>query len=314
MNGTQNMGSAFVVTWLSSSLALAGPVLLAALGETFAEQSGVLNVGIEGTMLLGALASFLASYYTGMIWTSLLLAALVGIFANVFLAWMYITVRASQVVAGLVFNVLALGIAGTVYRRAMGNSAAPESIAMFHPVRIPALSNLPLIGPALFGQTILFYLTLILAFVAHFILFRTSFGLALRASGENPAAADSAGISVYRMRYAGTLISGAAAGMAGAYLVLAQVGLFRESIVSGQGFIALGIVIFGRWNPLKATAAALVFGACDALQLSLQIFGPRVPPQLLLALPYVVTILAISGLFGGKAVQPRALMTPYVKD
>jgi len=314
MNGTQNMGFAFVVTWLSSSLALAGPVLLAALGETFAEQSGVLNVGIEGTMLLGALASFLASYYTGMIWTSLLFAALVGIFANVFLAWMYITVRASQVVAGLVFNVLALGIADTVYRRAMGNSAAPESIAMFHPVRIPVISNLPLIGPALFGQTILFYLTLLLAIVAHFILFRTSFGLALRASGENPAAADSAGISVYRMRYTGTLISGAAAGMAGGYLVLAQVGLFRESIVSGQGFIALGIVIFGRWNPLKATAAALVFGACDALQLSLQIFGPRVPPQLLLALPYVVTILAISGLFGGKAVQPRALMTPYVRD
>jgi simple sugar transport system permease protein len=116
------------------------------------------------------------------------------------------------------------------------------------------------------------------------------------------------------MRYTGTLISGAAAGMAGGYLVLAQVGLFRESIVSGQGFIALGIVIFGRWNPLKAAAAAIVFGACDALQLSLQIFGTRVPPQLLLALPYVVTILAISGLFGGRAVQPAALMKPYVKD
>jgi simple sugar transport system permease protein len=116
------------------------------------------------------------------------------------------------------------------------------------------------------------------------------------------------------MRYAGTLISGAAAGMAGGYLVLAQVGLFRESIVSGQGFIALGIVIFGRWNPLKAAVAAIVFGACDALQLSLQIFGTSVPPQLLLALPYAVTILAISGLFGGKAVQPAALMSSYVKD
>jgi simple sugar transport system permease protein len=217
-------------------------------------------------------------------------------------------------VAGLVFNVLAVGIASTVYRRAMGNSSLPESIAMFHPLHVPVISNLPVIGPALFGQTILFYLTLMLAFVAHFVLFRTNFGLALRASGENPAAADSAGVSVYRMRYAGTLISGAAAGMAGGYLVLAQVGLFRESIVSGQGFIALGIVIFGRWNPLKAAVAAMVFGACDALQLSLQIFGTSVPPQLLLALPYVVTILAISGLFGGKAVQPAALMSPYIKD
>lgn len=314
MNGPQFVMSAFVVAWLTASLRLAGPVLLAALGETFAEQSGVLNIGIEGTILLGALGSFLTSYYTGMIWLSLLVAVLVGIAANSILAWMYVTVRASQVVAGLVFNVLAVGVASTVYRKALGNSALPESITMFQPLHIPILSNLPGIGPALFSQTILFYLTIALAFIAHFILFRTNFGLALRASGENPAAADSAGISVQRMRYAGTLISGAAAGMAGGYLVLAQVGLFRETIVSGQGFIALGIVIFGRWHPLKATLAAMVFGACDALQLSLQIFGTHIPPQLLLALPYIVTILAISGLFGGKAVQPAALMTPYVKD
>jgi general nucleoside transport system permease protein len=314
MNGAPQAGSAFLVTWLSASLALAGPVLLAALGETFAEQSGVLNVGIEGTMLLGALASFLASYYTGIAWIALFAAVLAGIVANIFLAWMYVTVRASQVVAGLVFNVLALGIASTVYRRAMGDSAAPENIAMFHALHIPVLSSIPLIGPALFGQTILFYLTLLLALLAHIILYRTRFGLALRASGQNPAAADSAGVSVPLMRYTGTLISGAGAGMAGGYLVLAQVGLFRESIVSGQGFIALGIVIFGRWNPLKAAVAAIVFGACDALQLSLQIFGTHVAPQLLLALPYIVTILAISGLFGGKAVQPAALMTPYVKE
>jgi len=274
----------------------------------------VLNVGIEGTILLGALASFLVTYYTGTLWFSVLAAVVVGVTVNIFLAWMYVTVRASQVVAGLVFNVLALGIASTVYRKALGNSAVPESIAMFQPLHIPFIGSLPVIGPVFFGQSVLFYLTIALAFVAHFVLFRTNFGLALRASGENPAAADSAGISVQRMRYAGTLISGAAAGMAGAYLVLAQVGVFRESIVSGQGFIALGIVIFGRWHPLKATVAALIFGACDALQLSLQIFGTRVPPQLLLALPYVVTILAISGLFGGKAVQPAALMTPYVKE
>src|SRR6202451_1852239 len=314
MNGTQLLSSAFLITWLAASVRLAGPVLLAALGETFSERGGVLNLGIEGTLLLGALTSFLVALLTGKIWLALLAAMLVGIMASTFLAWMYVTVRASQVVAGLVFNVLALGIASTVYRMALGNSAVPESIAMFQPLHIPFLSTVPGIGPVLFGQTILFYLTLVLALVSHFVLFRTNFGLALRASGENPAAADSAGISVNRMRYVGTLISGAAAGMAGGYLVLAQVGLFRETIVSGQGFIALGIVIFGRWHPLKATVAALVFGACDALQLSLQIFGTHVPPQLLLALPYIVTILAISGLFGGKAVQPAALMAPYVKD
>ena len=143
MNGPQFVISAFVVTWLSASLRLAGPVLLAALGETFAEQSGVLNIGIEGTILLGAWRAFSCRYYTGMIWLSLLAAVLVGIVANIFLAWMYVTVRASQVVAGLVFNVLALGVASTVYRMALGNSAVPESIAMFQPLHIPFFGNLP---------------------------------------------------------------------------------------------------------------------------------------------------------------------------
>jgi general nucleoside transport system permease protein len=314
MNGTYSIGLAFLIAWLSASLRLAGPVLLAALGETFAERSGVLNVGIEGTMLLGALASFLASYWTGITLFAVLIAVFVGVVANLFLAWMYVSVRASQVVVGLVFNVLAFGSASAVYRQSLGNAAGPKSITTFQSLHIPFLSNIPVLGPVLFGQTVLFYITLLLVLAAQFLLFRTTFGLALRASGENPAAAESAGISVSRMRYAGTLISGGAAGMAGAYLVLAQVGFFRETIVSGQGFIALGIVIFGRWNPLKAAAAAAVFGACDALQLSLQIFGTKVPPQFLLALPYLITILAISGLFGGKAVQPAALMTPYVKD
>jgi simple sugar transport system permease protein len=308
------MTSAFLATWLAASLRLSGPVLLAALGETFAERSGVLNVGIEGTILLGALASFLTVYVTGMVWVGLLVAMLTGIVFNLFLAWMYVTVRASQVVVGLVFNVLAIGVAATVYRRALGESSGPQSIAMFAPLHIPWLSDLPLIGPVLFGQAILLYLTLLLVVLAHFVLFRTSFGLALRAAGENPSAADTAGISVPRMRYIGVLIGGATAGMAGAYLVLAQIGLFRESIVSGQGFIALGIVIFGRWNPWKAALAALVFGACDALQLSLQLGGGNVPPQLLASLPYLVTILAISGLFGGRAVQPAALMVPYAKE
>src|SRR5580658_7945974 len=147
MSGPQFVLSAFVVTWLTASLRLAGPVLLAALGETFAEQSGVLNIGIEGTILLGALTSFLFTYYTGMIWISLLAAIFIGVTANIFLAWMYVTVRASQVVAGLVFNVLAIGIAATVYRRALGESSGPQSVAMFAPLHVPGLSDLPLLGP-----------------------------------------------------------------------------------------------------------------------------------------------------------------------
>jgi general nucleoside transport system permease protein len=305
---------AFLVAWLSASLRLATPVLMAALGETFAERSGVLNLGLEGTMLLGALASFLTSYRTGMVWTGLLVAAVAGIAVNLFLAWMYVSVRASQVVTGLVFNVLALGVAGTIYRMALGRSAVPESIVMFQPLRLPLLGHIPVLGPALFAQTAPFYLTIALVILAQFVLYRTHFGLELRATGENPAAADSAGIRVSRLRYVGTLISGAGAGLAGGFLVLAQVGSFRETIVSGQGFIALAIVIFGRWNPWRAAVAALIFGGCDALQLSLQIFGTHVPPQLLLALPYVATIIAISGIFGERALAPAALMKPYEKD
>ena len=167
MNLHRLLTSAFFVTWLAASLRLAGPVLLAALGETFAECSGVLNVGIEGTILLGALASFLTDYVTGLVWLSLLAAMVTGIVFNLLLAWMYVTVRASQVVVGLVFNVLALGIAATVYRRALGESAGPQSVAMFPPLHIPWLSDLPLLGPVLFGQTILLYLTLVLVVLAH---------------------------------------------------------------------------------------------------------------------------------------------------
>jgi simple sugar transport system permease protein len=227
---------------------------------------------------------------------------------------MYVVVRASQVVTGLVFNVLAIGLASTIYRKAMNHSEAPQSIAMSHDLHLSALSDLPIVGSILFSQNGLLYLTLALVALAQWVLFRTRFGLSLRACGENPRAADAAGISVSKMRFAGTLISGAAAGLAGAYLVLAQVGIFRESIVAGQGFIALGIVIFGRWTPWKAALAALVFGACDALQLSLQLLGTTLPPQLLLALPYIVTILAISGAFGSRAKAPAALMVPYAKD
>ena len=305
--------SAFLVTWLAASIRLAGPVLLAAIGETFAERSGVLNVGIEGTILLGALASFLVDSATGMVWLSLLAALLTGVIFNLLLAWMYVTVRASQVVAGLVFNVLAVGVAATVYRRVLGESAIPQAVTMLAPVHLPWLSDLPFAGPILFGQNILLYGTLALVGLADLLLFRTRFGLALRAAGENPAAADAAGIGVEKMRYAGVLIGGATAGMAGAYLVLAQIGLFRDSMVAGQGFIALGIVIFGRWSPWKAAAAAMIFGACDALQLSLQLGLNWIPPQMLASLPYVVTILAISGLFG-KALQPAALMVPYERE
>ena len=304
--------AAFLTTWLAAAVRLSGPVLLASIGEIFGERAGVLNVGIEGCILLGALTSYLACYETHLIWTGFVVAIATGLAAGLLLGFMYVTARANQVVVGIVFNVLATGLAGFVYQSTMGAAASPEIVPMLQPLQILWLGGVPLLGPILFGHTAALYVTFVLVAVAEYALFRTSFGLSLRAVGENPRAADAAGIDVARMRYIGVMLSCATGGLAGAYIVLAQVGMFRDTIVSGQGFIALSIVIFGRWSPWKAAAAALVFGAADALQLSLQLFNSGAPAQLLLSLPYVVTILAISGLFG-KARQPAALMTPYVK-
>ncbi|MET3791743.1 ABC transporter permease [Aquamicrobium terrae] len=305
--------STFLVAWLAAAVRLAGPLLLSALGEIFAERSGILNVGIEGTMLIGAVASYLVALQTGSPVMGLLAAMLAGLAASLFLAWMYVSVQANQVVVGIIFNILALGLASYFYRLFMGGVSGPQKIVMFEPIAIPFLSEIPLLGPILFRHTVFLYAVMLLVPVAGFVLYRTKLGLRLRAVGENPRAASTAGISVSAMRYVGVLISGAAAGAAGSYLILAQVGLFRETIIAGQGFIALAIVIFGRWNPYKAALAALVFGAADALQLSLQLFQVGLPPQLLLALPYLLTVIAMSGLLG-KANQPDALMMPYRRE
>lgn len=309
----QILSSAFLITWLAAAVRLTGPVLLAALGEIFDELSGVLNIGIEGTILLGAVSSYLVAFYTGSPWLGVAGAIVVGLLFSLFLGWMYIEVRANQVVVGIIFNLLALGLSSYVFRTALGTQSGFQKVAMFETIHIPVLSDLPIVGPILFDHTILIYITFALVFVAGFILYRTRFGLNLRAVGEHPRAADTAGIGVYGMRYIGVLASGAAAGMAGAYLILSQVGVFRDNIAAGRGYIALAIVIFGRWNPYKAALAAFVFGAADALQLSLQVLNIDVPTQLFLSLPYVLTIIAMSGLLG-KAQQPAALLIPYKKD
>jgi simple sugar transport system permease protein len=217
---------------------------------------------------------------------------------------MYIDVKASQVVVGIVFNTLALGLASYAYRVVVGETAKPMKAPMLPLVNIPGISDLPFLGPVVFNHSILLYITIALVFLSGFVLYRTKFGLSLRSVGEHPRASDTAGIGVYRMRYIGVLLSGVSAGLAGAYLVLSQLGIYRDNIVSGRGFIALAIVIFGRWNPYKAALAALAFGAADALQLSLQIFQFNIPPQVLLSLPYILSILAMSVWSAGHPPQP----------
>jgi simple sugar transport system permease protein len=300
----------FFVTWLAGGVRLGGPLLLAATGEIYAERSGVVNVGIEGTILLGALASFLGAYATGIAWLGVPAALAVGLISNLFLAWMYVSVQASQVVVGITYNLLVLGLSSYLYRTLLGSDATKASIPMLTNLDAPTLDRLPVLGPILFAQPVMLYATLGLVGVSGYVLYRLRFGLNLRAVGENPRAAAAAGISVRRMRYIGVLTGGACAGLAGAYLMLCQIGVFRDNIVSGHGFIALAVVILGRWNPFTAAIAAFGFGAADALPISLQMLNLDVPPQALLALPYLITILAMSGLFG-RVAQPEALMSRY---
>jgi ABC-type uncharacterized transport system permease subunit len=312
VNASSILDSAFFITWLSAAVRLAGPVLLAALGEIFAERSGVLNVGIEGVILLGALGGYLMTVHSGSTLAGFVASGAVGAGLGLVLAFLYVGARASQIVVGIVFNILAGGVATYLYTLALGHSTSP-SIAMLEPVALPYLSDLPAIGPILFRQPGPLYLTILLVGVAQLALFHSNFGLSLRSVGENPRAAHAAGLDVVRLRTIGVLLSCTGAGLAGGYLVSAEIGLFRDNIVSGQGFIALAIVIFGRWSPVKAMLAAFIFGAADALQLSLQLFENKLPPQLLLALPYLLTILAMSGVVG-KTAQPAALTIPYRKE
>jgi ABC-type uncharacterized transport system permease subunit len=304
---------AFVTTWLSASVRLSGPLLLAALGEIYAERSGVVNVGVEGTILLGALASYLVAVMTGSPLLGILAAVLAALAASLFLAFFYVAVQASQVVIGIVFNLLALGLASVIYRAAMGDVPRLVSAPMIDSASIPGLADLPVVGPVLFQQSPMLYATMALAIVAGVILYRTRFGLNLRAVGENPRAAAAAGLRVARTRLIGVLISGLGAGLAGAYLIVCQIGLFRDTISAGRGFIALAIVILGRWNPFAAIGAAFAFGAADALGLSMQLLSLPIPPQLFIALPYLMTVVAISGLFG-RARGPAALMQPYHEE
>jgi general nucleoside transport system permease protein len=305
------MTGVFLISWLNATVLLAAPILLAAVGELYAERSGVLNLGIQGCLLLGALASFGVAHETGEIWLGVLAGAAAGALCSVPLSLMYVTVGASQVVVGIVFNILAFGLGSYVYR--LMNIQDSSSSPMFKAFHIPVLSDIPVLGPILFRHSLLLYLVIAVVAVAHWALYRTHFGLNIRAVGENPKAAEAAGIDVKKMRHIGVTMSGLAAGAAGAYIVLAQIGLFRDNIVDGKGFIALAIVIFGRWDPLKCLFAALAFAAADALQLSLQLTSAAVPAQVLLGLPYIVTILAISGV-AGRARQPAALMVPYHKS
>lgn len=314
MNTASLLSLTFVTAMLAAAVRFATPILLAALGEIFTERSGILNLGLEGVMLGGAFVGFLAVAKTGNLLSAFLIAALAGLILGVFLGFFYITLRANQVVIGILFSLMMVGFTGFLYRLMFGEPMLGKQELLTN-APIPVLSQIPYLGTILFDQSPITYFVLLLVPLAHFTLYRTSFGLSLRAVGEYPRAADTLGISVIRMRYLSILIGCSAAAMGGAFFSL-HFGQFLDEMLTGRGYIALAIVIFGQWNPYRALLGAVLFGLVDALALRLLALAIPVPFQFLHMLPYVLTIIALLvsvRLRGdvGTPSGPRALMTPY---
>jgi len=283
--------------FLAAAVRVATPLLLAATGETVTERAGVINLGLEGMMLAGALAATLGASAAGP-WTGLALAVLAGMLLAAAFAAIAIGARADQIIAGTALTLGAVGLTGTIYRQAYGTGGAGLALPTLAPVPIPLLSRIPVLGPALFDQPAPTYLALVALPVVWWVLFRTRPGLALRATGEGAAMARAAGVRTGLVRTAATIVGGGFAGLAGATLVLAQVGTFAEKMTAGRGYVAIAIVVLGRWHPAGVAVAALLFGAATALQYVFQSLGLAVPYQLFLMLPYVLTLLALAGAVG----------------
>jgi general nucleoside transport system permease protein len=283
--------------FLAAAVRVATPLLLAATGETVTERAGVINLGLEGMMLAGALAATLGATAAGP-WTGLALAVLAGMLLAAAFAAVAIGARADQIITGTALTLGAVGLTGTIYRQAYGTGGAGLALPTLAPMPIPLLSRIPILGPALFDQPAPTYLALLALPVVWWVLFRTRPGLALRATGEGAAMARAAGVRTGLVRTAATIVGGGFAGLAGATLVLAQVGTFAEKMTAGRGYVAIAIVVLGRWHPAGVAVAALLFGAATALQYVFQALGLAVPYQLFLMLPYVLTLLALAGAVG----------------
>jgi ABC-type uncharacterized transport system permease subunit len=302
-----------VVNLLSGTLAVSIPIMLGALTGVLCSTSGVVNIAIEGQLLLGAFCAAIATSVTGSLWLGLVCGALAGSLVAVLLALFAIAYRVDQIVLGVVLNTLVLGLTGYLYNAIMvpyGNTLNNPNT--FNPVKIPGLGDIPIIGPVFFDATIFLYITYVLLAGIQIGLFRTRWGLRTRAIGEHPVAADTVGIKVLSLRYRNVILAGLIAGIGGAYFTIGSVGSFGPDMTSGEGYIALAAMIFGRYTPFGAIGAALLFGFTTQLQSILSSINVPIQSNLLLLTPYVVTIVVVAGLVG-KVRGPRAEGVPYVK-
>jgi general nucleoside transport system permease protein len=296
---------------LASTVRNATPLIFAALGGMFSERSGVVNIGLEGLMLIAAFAGVVGAHASGSAWIGLGSALAAGLLFALIHALMCITFEADQIISGTAINLLALGGTGFLMVVIFGGGGTSPRVDGFKEVPIPLLSKIPLIGPALFDQSLLVYLMYVLIPLTYFVVFRTPFGLRLRATGEVPEAVDTAGVSVARMRYYGVAISGLLAACGGVYLSMGILSAFTENMTAGRGFIALAALIFGRWNPIGAAGAALLFGFAQAI--TYQVSQEVIPIEFIHMLPYILTIVVLAG-FGGRAIAPAAIGKPYRKE
>jgi simple sugar transport system permease protein len=290
---------------------MATPLLFATLGELLTERAGVLNLGIEGTMLMGAMAGYLVVYRTGNLWLGLPGAALTGAVLGLLMAFMAVTLGVSQHVSGLGITLLSTGLSQYIYRMVIGSPSVPPNVRPFQVITAPGLGKIPIIGPILFQQYLLVWVALALVPLMSLLLFQTHLGLKIRTVGENPKAAEVAGVSVYGIRYFCLIAGSTLMALGGAFLSLAQFNMFLFGMVAGRGWISIALVVFGNWRPGKCLAGALFFGGIDALQLRLQAGGFKaVPYQFFLILPYILTIVALVGV-SRRAAYPSSLLIPY---
>ena len=303
--------AALFTSFLAASVRLGVPLALAALGETISERAGVINIGLEGSLIAGALGGALGA----LAWSSALGGLLAGAGAGALVAVVFaafaVGLNTDQIITGTAVTMGGLGLTGAVYQARFGLTGATLTLPPLPIISVPLLNRLPFVGPALFEQTPTVYLAVALGILLWYFLFRTEWGLELRAVGESPEAAQAAGVRVRWTRFWAAVFGGTLAGVAGAHLALDS-GTFIEGMSGGRGFIALAVVVLGRWNPLWVLVAAIFFGGASALQFSLQAVGWDVPHQFFLALPYLLTLAALAG-WVGRARAPSALAHPWPK-
>ncbi len=293
---------------LRSTIRQSTPILLGALCGIMCERAGIVNIGIEGQMLMAAFVGFMTNVWTGNLVISILAGIATGAAMGLLHAFMSVTLKLDQIIGGTVLNILGLGLTGFFY------TAGLTTEGKIAPLNLGFLAEIPLIGPVLFNNPPITYAAIILVFVLQFVLFRTTWGLRTRAVGEHPRAADTLGINVFATRYINVILGGAIAGLAGAFLTLEAVGSFERAMTNGRGFVALAVMIFGKWNPIGAWGASLLFGFANAIQTQIQFTGAlEIPHQFIGMLPYLLTIIVLAG-FVGRARPPAADGVPYEKE